>query len=527
MRSTAVLVLVLCGLLLTGCAGGAHSAPAAAPVGWRRIQTEHIDLITDLSDARALDAALRLERTRAALLAAAWSKLPSTRQTARLRVLSLADGLEFERYFGRNVDGLHTSLGGDTILLWGTARNWERRRRLTDVSTTSTLRHEMVHHLAAGIYLRQPRWFSEGLAQFLETVTISEDGAKATLGLPNLDASSGYRSTRSLDVKDALAWRQTLIGDNERQTRGLYGLSWMMVTWMFNTQREAFGAFEEALARGEDPERAWAATFGKIPPEELDKTLYQYALHGNVTVFKLDLAPVDAHASSVPLDAADVHAVRAQLALVAAGMKAGRDHAFDEEAEREIAEALAIEPGHVASLRLSHATQHPLSAAETLARLREQTRRRPDDGEAWLFLGARLRGPTEAADREAALRKAVALLPDNATAYNDLAWHLVRTGRAEEALPLATKASLRAPWNSAVLDTYAACLFAVGRCPDALRLETRAVDNLSETIRDRPASRPFTEALLRYQTACGAEAAPAPPAAPAPTPSAPPTPPFP
>ena len=390
--SLSVAVVVMCGLLIAGCAGGAPSASAPGEgAAWHRLQTEHVDLVTDVSAASAESAALALERTREALLRAAWSKLSTTRQTQRLHVVLLARGLDFERYFGRNVDGFHTSLGGDTIVIWGTPANWERRQRLTDVSTTSTFRHELVHHLAAGIYGRQPRWFAEGLADFLETMSIGADGTKAALGKPNLAASRAYRATRALGVKDALAWGPKST-PNEVETRGLYGLSWMMVTWMFNTQRDAFDAYQRALARGEAPDRAWSASFGSWDLGDMDRAIYQYALHGDATVYDIDLAPVEAQATTAPLGAADVHALRAQLALIAATLKNGGDRAFEEEAGREIAEALAVEPGHVATLRLSHASPHPLSAAETLARVREQTQRRPDDGEAWLFLASRLRG---------------------------------------------------------------------------------------------------------------------------------------
>jgi hypothetical protein len=500
-------VILLWSLLAVGCAGGARAAATSGGgAAWRRLQTEHVDLITDLPEADALTAATGLERTREALLRAAWSKLSSTRQTARLRVVALASGLDFERYFGRDLDGFHTGLNGDTIVLWGTPKHWERRERVTDVSTTSTFRHELVHHLAAGIYGRQPRWFAEGLAQFLETISIRDDGTKAALGLPNFAASRRYRATRALGVNDALAWGRPLAGENEVEVSGLYGLSWMMIAWMFNTQRDAFDAYQAALARGEDPARAWAASFGSWKLEDMDKALYQYALHGDVTVYNVDLAPADVKPTVAPLGAADVHALRAQLALLAAGMKKGRDRAFDEEAEREIAEALALEPGHVAALRLSHESRHPLSDAETLARVREQTRRRPDDGEAWLFLGSRLRRAADAAEREDALRKAVTLLPSQATADNALAWFLVQSGRGEEALPLATRASLRAPWNPAILDTYAASLFAVGRCPDALLVQARAVENLPEPTKGSAPARPYLDALHRYRQACGQEA---------------------
>ena len=146
-------------LLLTGCAKQGDAASRAESTGgWHRIQTEHIDLVTNLGDAAALEAVIALERTRGAMLQAAWSGRSSTRHVAPLRVIALANGLEFERYFGLDVNGLQTLIGGSTLVLWGQPSHWERRPDLKIDVKTSTLRHEMAHHLEpAGIEQRRDK----------------------------------------------------------------------------------------------------------------------------------------------------------------------------------------------------------------------------------------------------------------------------------------------------------------------------------------------------------------------------------
>ena len=488
-----VLVLVV---ILMGCAGRLRDEPAApaGDGGWNRLRTDHFDLTTDLSANLALATATVLERTRAALLQAAWSRLGNARQTERVRVIVLASEWEFQRYFGRTVDGVYTRVGSATIVLGGTPSHWERRLKQTDVFATSTLRHEIAHHLAAGIYGRQPRWFSEGLAQFLETITIDDDGTRAIVGHPNLVALRRYYSVRSVGVKDALAWGRPDAAEDEAKVDGLYGLSWLMVHWMFNTQPEAFAAFQLALSRGD--ESAWAHSFGTQSLDDVDRALHAYVQHGDYQVHPFLLPPLVAEATPVSLDAADVHALRGQLALVGANLdKARRDLA--EEAEGEVGAALALEPGHVLALKL---TRKSIPITELLARLRKQTLARPDDGEAWLLM-SRLLPSTE---REAALRKAVALLPGDSSAYNYLAWYLVGAGRSAEALPLATKAALLAPWDPGVLDTYAACLFALNRCADAARIEARAVEHLPEKMTPE-GRRDYTSKLARYRDSCTAD----------------------
>jgi tetratricopeptide (TPR) repeat protein len=295
-------------------------------------------------------------------------------------------------------------------------------------------------------------------------------------------------------VKDALAWGRPDAAEDDAKVSGLYGLSWLMVHWMFNRQPETFAAYQQALARGD--ESAWEHSFGTQSLDDIDRTLHAYVQHGEYLVQAISLAPLVAQATPLPLDAADVHALRGQLALVGASLDKAR-HDLVEEADRELSAALALEPGHVLALKL---TRKSIPRTELLTRLRQQTRSRPDDGEAWLLMARLL----PSGESEAALRKALAFLPGDSSAYNNLAWYLVGTGRGAEALPLAAKAALLAPWDSAVLDTYAACLFAVNRCADAARIEARAIDHLPEKM--TPAGRrDYTSKLASYRDSCTAE----------------------
>jgi tetratricopeptide (TPR) repeat protein len=468
--------------------------------GWRRFRTDHFELMTDLPEPLALEASVALERTRTALLQALWSQLAPSGQTERVRVVVLSEVPEFVHYFGNRVSGMLAKVNRPLMVLRGSPKHWERLYRGGKFST-SILRHELAHELAAGIYGRQPRWFAEGLAQFLEAVVVEGDSDIALVGRPNPVAFAYYLSYRSVGVKDALAWsfdpRQPAA-----QVRGLYGLSWMLVHWMYNVQQDLFVAYQEALMRSVAPEQAWADTFGAAQLQDLDEQLAAYAKSGLSQVDRITLPSSVVHPVPLPITAADVHALRAQLSLVGRGMDRRRDDLQDE-AQHEFSTALALEPGHPEALRLWRSF-HGMSKEKVLERLSDQVRNRPDDGEAWLFFGALLDGD----EREAALRKAIALLGDEARAYNELAWYLVENGRAEEALPMAARAAGLAPRDAAVLDTYAASLFSVGRCPEALQVQLRAIDKLPEDGRHSPEwMSHFPEVLARYRAACGASGA--------------------
>ncbi|MDB4943241.1 MAG: hypothetical protein JWP97_2775 [Labilithrix sp.] len=461
-----------------------------------RIETEHFELSTDLPPGEAKRAAEALERMRLALLAVAWNRpADQLRITSRTAVVVLRDQQDFRHYSRERFAGLYSGGPRPMIFLYGPPDAWEASSP-SGKGKTSVLLHELTHHLAAGLYGRQPHWFSEGLAQFLETMRISEDGKEATFGGVNLDAFAGYRSQRS-SVRDVLAWRLGADDDMDR-LRARYGVSWLLLHFLFNVEPAALAELQSRLAAGMDPSRAWSETFPKEATIELDARLDQYWRHGTMTKFTRPLPSVAVATVTRPITAADVLAIRARLAFTGA-LENGNEELAAEGFE-EARQALVLEPGHAIALRLLLRGEEHLSLADMVDRLRRQVAQRAEDGEAWLML-------SEVADRdspeqEAAARRAVVLMPRNAYAYGNLARLLVDTKRSEAALPFATKAALLAPWSRAALTTYAATLFAVGRCTDALRTHQRAIDVSAEGVSRRDMMQ-LEARLTDYTTACG------------------------
>jgi hypothetical protein len=80
---------------------------------------------------------------------------------------------------------------------------WLREYRRVPGST-SPLRHELVHALAARHYVTQPRWFREGFAQLLEPVVAND--REAVVGGVNFGALAAYTADRSISVRDLFAW---------------------------------------------------------------------------------------------------------------------------------------------------------------------------------------------------------------------------------------------------------------------------------------------------------------------------------
>src|SRR5450755_1892857 len=303
-------------LLLTSAASAAESK-----TGWVETKTAHVTVKTDLSTDDARRAVVLAEQTRAALLALAWpgSKLDQD----RIELIVFSNHQEFERYFGGFVND-KVVLGDypPTVFLYGSPSKWEKRLAVDQEGTVSVLKQALAQHLSTFFYRRQPRWFSMGLAEFVEAARISEDGRSATLGATNLQAASDYSTHRSVNVADALAWGTTFNPTDEGTVLGLNGLSWAMVQWLYNAHLPEFVRFQKLLISGLDPSKAWKVVFPTLSPTDMDQEINHFLRYGSQGVVQVSIPETEGTVDQErPLSSADVHAVRAEAALAAGQAK--------------------------------------------------------------------------------------------------------------------------------------------------------------------------------------------------------------
>lgn len=477
------------------------SAASRAETGWREIRAPHVVLRTDLGSSAAREAARVVELYRAELIAAAWPRATFPPGDV-IEMTVFANGLDFERYFGRNVGGIFFHHVPPHAVMYGSADRWEKRATLATPETTSILKHEYAHHLAASIFRRQPRWFAEGLAQFLETVRLGENGKSVILGGVNLEALAKYKSIRSLRIADALRWSGTLDTRDEMTVHGLYGLSWMMVHWLFNEHPDQFSQLQSLLAKGIDSEKAWRIIRPALGADE-DEALQLYAKHGNYQEFEAPMVqPTTGAFTEEPLGEADVHATLARVALSAAqAVKDGKE--LRAEGEKEIAAALRVDPKNLQAGLL----QIRLAAPDRRVPLaRQLVVAHPEDGRAWSTLADAL-GSGGGEERDAATRKAVALLPEDPRVLNSYAWMLVQQGKAGEAAAPAIKAVALAPSEPSFLDTLAVVQARLGRCSEARSTQARAIDALPDQVSPQVLER-YRKRLTDLETSCVSAAPP-------------------
>jgi Flp pilus assembly protein TadD len=443
---------------LTGCAtsGSAFRCEAKGGPAWRAVYSDHVVVVTDLDSDDAHALARDLDQVRAGVTVSLFQHKhdPPVRVTA----IAFRSTAAYEAVAPKGYAAYYVRGAADPRIVLPGKLSMEQRR---------VLAHEMAHHVTAYVLLRQPRWLSEGLATWAETVGTTSGGIRMTTGkLPP--------GRRPLTRPQRLAARQLLAWDGSVPADGLapyYDAAWLLVHYLLAQYPDALGAYEARLAGAEDPDEAFRAVFPQWDPavpgatERLDAELDAWARNG-----RFDPRPVVVDSNPVlsekPMEPAEVHAIRFLL-------RDANDPAVwqDPALRAELDEALVEDPYHPILLQLLARRD----GVDPVPLARRSVQGRPSDPRAWSFLAENL--PREdLAGREEALRRAVELAPGNPNALAALASVLVEAGRSGEALPIARQAVQRSPFSPDVLDTYATVAGDLGNCSQAVLASRRAMD---------------------------------------------------
>jgi tetratricopeptide (TPR) repeat protein len=475
--------------ITAGCASGGGV--------WREVTTPHFVVRTDHDSKTARQIAEGLEADRDLLVSGVWPKTDIP-EWSRSEVYVLSDRPEFEAYFGANYSSCSLGNSPPQYFLKGSPGDWEYRRDFR-MTTVSTLRFHVAMRIATLVYPEAPNWFDEGIATFLETAHPSEDGRSVVMGSVNVSALGFYRDYRLITVERLLGWGREQLSSAD--SKGLEGLSWLFVHWLINTHSEPFARYRAELSRGADPKIAFAQAFPGFDARATDEELNRYSKHGDYSEIVMPLLHSPSPTTERPLDAADVHVVRARLINAGHSMQPEQatDVAIAAQVRAEIEQALAVDPTNVDALWLADWT----APAERLSRARRSTEVHPRDPRAWELTGDLLRqSKASPREQEAAYRQAVALAPHNPETLSNLAWALMNDDRAAEALPLAVRAMRAAPQRWYLVDTYAAAMSRTGHCSGAISAGQHAVQLASAGSERADAE----SRLAGYQAVCAAPA---------------------
>lgn len=345
--------------------------PAVALADWRRAESDHFIVYSDGSERALRDYAVKLERFHSLLRARFGG--PAQDDLRKLPVYLVGDGRALriaQPNLPSGIAGYYTASENDiyAILIRG--------------QDDDLLLHEYTHHFMANAGQGQfPGWFSEGLAEYYATATVSAAGA-ATFGMPNTGRLRLLQG-RWLPMDQLLNARGSFDIDSQTGRGMYYAQSWLLTHWLLAdpSRARALGAYLNALNAGLAPVDAWQASFG-LAVSELEAILKAYA-RGRLYYSQLNIPPItpEVTVSSLPpswdavilplinsrsprpeetdgpalLATSRANAARFPddaLALTALGRAERRWGEDPAAAEAALARALAIDPTHAEALLL-------------------------------------------------------------------------------------------------------------------------------------------------------------------------------
>lgn len=478
-----------------GCAGLKTRAtcPAEGGAPWREVKSAHFRVQTNLDVEAATQTALELEKFRRALLLAWDSEFDPP---GEVEAIVLRNPGEFDEFTDSRIAAYASTTENGPLLVM-TGHGYLVSEATGDQRTTA---HELAHYLSWYVLVRQPRWLSEGLATYLETLHFKGGAAEVVLGRPHRWNLGYVREHGWLTLEELWGWKHTG-NQSQAEMQQHYASAWLWVHYLMNEHADRFADFQGRLAAAEEPRQAFEASFRGV--KDLAGGLRTYVDTGRYAVLTVPLPEVPSKVEVRELDGAEIHAIRARLRLMTPGSASGEQRR--QQATQELTQALREDPMNVSATVL-----HSALVAEPSQRLgiaRALVQARPEDGRAWSLLARAIgEGGGSGEEQEKALVRAAELKPDSADTLNSLAWFYAGTRRADKALAPAQRAVKLAPGDAAVLDTYAAVLFQLGRCPDAVKIQRRAVDVLHEHA-PQQFRQSIQGSLDKYEQSC-AQAAP-------------------
>ncbi|HEX8703536.1 MAG TPA: DUF1570 domain-containing protein [Myxococcaceae bacterium] len=473
-------------LLGTGCSTIRAVCPEEGGHAWHELRSAHFVVRTNLDPVPARKVTLDLERYRRALLLA-WTR--DFDPPGRLEVIVLRTRGQLAEFDASGYDGFTAfTINGPVIVMDGGGDVYSGKAAARNIQA-----HELAHYLSRFMLVRQPRWFAEGLATYLETVSLSKDGTEVVIGTPHSQNLAHVRLKRWMKLEALWRWDEEFHTIKDPSSH--YASSWLWVYFLMEEHGQRFSDFQVRLALAEDPRKAFEEAFAGAG--DLEAGLLRFIKQGGFVERTVPMPPVPNELAMREMEGAEVHAVRARLHL----MGSGRDWEEQaQEARLEVTQGISENPTNV-SVALLHA-DFMTNAQERLALAEALVKARPDSGLAWGLLGrAHGRARSPAAVQEQAYVRAVELLPDDANAHNELAWFYVMTKAPRFGYESARRALQLAPFSPEIVDTYAAVLFGMGRCFRSIHAQRRAIDLLYEQ-QNEVKRKDFESRLALYERVC-------------------------
>jgi hypothetical protein len=355
--------------LLPTCAGHLPPCPAAGGPAWTELDGTHFRLQTDEDPAAARAALKDLEQLQAALLLVFGA--PPDLDVGKLPVVVVDRG--WTDFAPRQVRGFFTQALFQPLIIMAAG---------SPLNQQQVIKHELVHYLSHKVIPNQPRWLSEGLATYYETIEYDADAGRITVGRPSPERLRGAQRASVANI-EAMFAAQTIGGDDDAGR--FYAAAWVTMHYLINHRAMALVGYQKALRERASPEAAWTAAFGAQTPAQVALDVQRYVDGGRyeLLIYKFP-APRRGEPAERRLTDADAHAIRALLYLSRIGAALGPEPEDRRPvARRELDEALRQDPAHVRARAIAHWL---LGAPVDFERAAAATRTNAGDWLAWLLL---------------------------------------------------------------------------------------------------------------------------------------------
>lgn len=248
--------------------------PTAAFAEWHEASSENFLVIADQNESDVREFTERLERFHSALASILERDTTPPSPSNRVTIYVVRTAAQVQKLAGDKsgfLQGFYQPRAGGSLAF--TSRVEGQGSQISQ--SEQTLFHEYAHHMMHGASeWANPRWLSEGFAEFFSTARFEKNGGVG-IGLPayHRAAELAYASNVSIE---ALLDSETYKKDKSKNYDEFYGRSWLLYHYLqlSGNRKGQLTAYRLALANGATEMEAATQTFGDL--KQLDKELNNY-----------------------------------------------------------------------------------------------------------------------------------------------------------------------------------------------------------------------------------------------------------
>jgi len=268
-------------LLLVGLIFFFSTNAFAKKYPWIVVSNDYFIAYTNAKPELVIGLLEELERFRIAAQMVIAVTIP--KNTLKTRLIIFGSRKEFRRYSShRNILGYMSLIDKERVVVM-----YASSKKSGSLPNSDIIRHEYVHVLSSFHQYKFPRWYEEGLAEFLSGIVFQ--GERFILGIPSKERfaySPEFMSYQKL-LSDDYDSHQPRVGNADP-----YAQYWLLTSYMLLGDAERRKQFVQYLTewqKGADTLALFEEVFGIAPDDMYKKEMKKYSRNYGVYTGVLDL----------------------------------------------------------------------------------------------------------------------------------------------------------------------------------------------------------------------------------------------